>query len=416
MRDLGRAGLLLEIPYRSNCRESSQTVLGRAGRYQQRFRQSRQMTERPLMNEDTTSHPPYAKRPNKTAAAQISPIANEHDSAGTKVATAEEHSAEQYSYPHKTLVVRIQQPGDDSRHEHVVEPRTLSELGMSFLYGGFVHSDSRCWLTLITLHGCWHDVDAVVVACHYLSHNRHEVHVRFDQTIEPSEYSRDALHYRVLLVDDDPCVVRIAKVLLQKLHAHVDHAEDGEVAIEKAMANSYDLILMDVEMPRTDGLSATKELRRRGYSGRIVAVTALTQPEDRDRCIDAGCDTYIPKPYGPESVARALELVFQEPIFSTLTDDRSMTDLIRAFVSEMPPRVRNLEKALIKEDDKTMMSLVRNLKAEGTSYGFEVLTDQAAKIETALIKGASVHNVHKDIEDLLKLCLKVRASTRRMQS
>ena len=367
------------------------------------------------MNENRTSHPPDAKRPPKTAADEISPSADQHERAGVNAGPAGEGSEEQYSYPHKSLVVQIQQPGDESSHKHMVEPRDLSERKMSFLHGGFVHSGSRCWLTLITLHGSWQDVAAVVVGCDYVGQNMHEVHVRFDHTIEPSEYSRDAIHPRVLLVDDDPCVVRIADVMLQKLNAHVDHAEDGVVAIEKAMASIYDLILMDVDMPRTDGLTATKELRRRGYSGRIVAVTAMTQPEDREKCLDAGCDTYLPKPYGLAMLACALESVFQEPIFSTITDDTLMTELIEAFVQEMPPRVRKLEDALIKEDGKTLESLVRNLKAEGTSYGFEILTEQAAKIETALIKGAKVRDARKGIEELMKLCQQVRVSARKME-
>ncbi len=362
-----------------------------------------------------TSQPSHSNRPSKNGPHQTSSAAGEHGGAGAKAATADQTSAERYSYPHNSLVVRIQQPGDESCYKHVVEPRDLSEQRMSFLYGSFVHSDSRCWLTLITLHGSWDEVAAVVVGCHHVGKNMHEVHVRFDHTIEPSQYSRDAIHPRVLLVDDDPCVVRIAEVMLRKLSAHVDHAEDGVVAIEKAMANIYDLILMDLDMPRTDGLTATKELRRRGYSGRIVAATALTQPEDRERCLDAGCDSYLPKPYGLGMLARVLESVFQEPIFSTLTDDTSMADLIEAFVQEMPSRVRNLENALIEEDDKMMKSLVRNLKAEGTSYGFEILTDYAAKIETALIKEASVQDVRKDIEELMKLCQQVRMSARKMQ-
>ena len=115
-------------------------------------------------------------------------------------------------------------------------------------------------------------------------------------------------------------------------------------------------------------------------------------------------------------LACALESVFREPIFSTITDDTSMTDLIEVFVQEMPPRVRKLEDALIKEDGKTLESLVRNLKAEGTSYGFEILTEQAAKIETALIKGAAIPDVRKGIEELMKVCQQVRVSARKTQS
>ncbi len=357
-----------------------------------------------------TNQPTDDKQSTEAGAGKTAAVGNESDRTSGKTPSADRREDERYTYRHRRLMVRIQQPGDGAPHEHAVEPLNVSKGGMSFLYSGFVHANSRCWLQLITLHGTWRDVTGKVVECSYIGNKMHEVQVRFAQGIEPSEYCRDAVRPRVLLVDDSPSIVRLAKVLLEKLNAQVDVAEDGEGAIAQAMANVYDVILMDINMPRMDGLAATKELRRRGYSGMIVAATASTQPEDRERCLKAGCDSFLPKPYGSGSLAHALEFACRRPIFSTLADDPSMAELVEEFVSEMPARIRKLEDAIIREDGKQVESLARSLKAEGASYGFEVLTELAAKIEALLIGGSPIKEAHKQIEELVKLCLQVRSS------
>ena len=94
---------------------------------------------------------------------------------------------------------------------------------------------------------------------------------------------------------------------MKKVGAEVELAEDGQIACEKALAahakgEPYDVILMDMMMPRKDGYEATRELRQQGYSAPIVALTANAMKEDRSKCITAGCDNYITKPIAKDEL------------------------------------------------------------------------------------------------------------------
>ena len=78
-------------------------------------------------------------------------------------------------------------------------------------------------------------------------------------------------------------------------------AEDGQMACDmakksKAEGRPYDLILMDIQMPKLNGYEATRWLRQHGWQGPIVAVTAHALGDDREKCLAAGCDDYIAKP------------------------------------------------------------------------------------------------------------------------
>lgn len=73
-------------------------------------------------------------------------------------------------------------------------------------------------------------------------------------------------------------------------------ATDGQDAIDQAQSQSPDLVLMDMNLPIKDGWTATAELRAKGFSQPIVALTAHATPEDRDRCLEAGCNDFATKP------------------------------------------------------------------------------------------------------------------------
>jgi len=112
---------------------------------------------------------------------------------------------------------------------------------------------------------------------------------------------------RVLLVEDVHATQRLYALYLQRAGATVDVASDGQEGSDKALAafrsgRSYDVVLMDMQMPVLDGYSATRRLREAGYPGPIVAVTAHALAGDRDRCLEAGCDDYIAKPVEREAL------------------------------------------------------------------------------------------------------------------
>lgn len=121
-----------------------------------------------------------------------------------------------------------------------------------------------------------------------------------------------SLKGRVLLADDNPVNVRVALALLKRLGLEVAVAADGEQAVESYLAQRPDAVLMDCHMPGVDGFEATTRIRalesQRGAARvPILAVTANAFQEDRERCLAAGMDDYLAKPFSAEDLARMLE-------------------------------------------------------------------------------------------------------------
>ena len=117
-----------------------------------------------------------------------------------------------------------------------------------------------------------------------------------------------ALQRHVLLVEDNPVNQLVASSMLAALGASCEIAGNGLEGLEKLEQGTYDLVLMDVEMPQMDGHAATREIRlreRQRESRRVpvIAMTANAMAEDRERCIASGMDDYLAKPYEMDALA-----------------------------------------------------------------------------------------------------------------
>jgi CheY-like chemotaxis protein len=225
---------------------------------------------------------------------------------------------------------------------------------------------------------------------------------------------------RVLLAEDNPDNQRLIALHVQRLGAELAVAGNGEEALQRALAEPFDLVLMDMQMPVLDGIQATRRLRAQGYRGPIVALTANAMQEDIRRCEEAGCDGFLTKPidrarFGA-TVARYLGADIhasheaEEPpiVSSLLAEEPELADLVAGFVARLPVLIEELGGAHDAQDWAALKAKAHDLKAVGGGYGFPQVTDVAAKIEFEIAK--------KDTPGVATQIEKLRALGRRITS
>ena len=119
---------------------------------------------------------------------------------------------------------------------------------------------------------------------------------------------------RLLLIEDEEDVSRmVAKALLQEKHS-VDTASNGDTGLEKALAEPYDLVILDIRLPAKDGWAVCRELREAGQATPILMLTASGAYEDRVKGLDLGADDYLVKPFDlNELLARVRALLRRRP-------------------------------------------------------------------------------------------------------
>jgi signal transduction histidine kinase/CheY-like chemotaxis protein len=129
--------------------------------------------------------------------------------------------------------------------------------------------------------------------------------------VQSHELSSNAKEMKVLAVDDNDVNLLVITGQLEALGCKVRSVTSGREAIRLVAEESWDLILMDCQMPVMDGLMTTKELRRTGCKLPIIALTANAQPSDREECLAAGMDGFLSKPVKPHEIKSILEQYVQ---------------------------------------------------------------------------------------------------------
>jgi CheY-like chemotaxis protein len=238
---------------------------------------------------------------------------------------------------------------------------------------------------------------------------------------------------RVLLAEDGEDNQRLLMAFLKLGGAEATLAVDGAEAVRlvKEANYNYDLILMDMQMPVMDGYQATAELRRAGYAKPIIAVTAHAAPEDRAKCLAAGCTDYLSKPISRsvllstcagylssaptpaakpasgEAPAAPLPGKGSASLCSSLATDPRVAKVLDRFVSRLPERVSQIQTLLDGGDLENLRKAVHNLKGAGSGYGFAPLSEQSARAEDALRAQQSLDQIRREVDTLLQLIRRV---------
>ena len=140
---------------------------------------------------------------------------------------------------------------------------------------------------------------------------------------------------RALIVEDDSALARTLGEMLKSAHFESDISYDGESGLDNGLSDTYDLIVLDIMLPKKDGFAVAKELRRARIDTPILMLTARTETGDKVRGLDSGADYYLTKPFEMSELlacVRALtrrqgEVVMDELTFGDLTLNLSTCDL-----------------------------------------------------------------------------------------
>ncbi len=222
---------------------------------------------------------------------------------------------------------------------------------------------------------------------------------------------------RVLLAEDDLVNQQVAIGILKKLCITPDIAVNGTQVLELAKTTNYDLILMDCLMPEMDGFEATRALRKTSATEDtpIIALTANAQQSDRERCIEAGMDDFISKPFEfsdlinvlnrwlperaySEEVETELQAVSHTPpvndtglpimnpdIYIKLrkTIPESFDKVVKAFLSETAIKLEKISQLINNENFEEVTLLAHSLKSSSATLGAIALSHIAALIESS---------------------------------
>ncbi len=205
-----------------------------------------------------------------------------------------------------------------------------------------------------------------------------------EQKINPWAVS-DRLYGHILLAEDNINNQQLISLFLTKAGISVDIVDNGSEAVEKAIMENYDVILMDMQMPQMNGIDATKLLRATGYADPIVALTANATIDIKRQCHDVGFDDFLSKPIEVENFFNTLSqfLKTSPSMDNPLSfDDPDFQNISNKFTEGFPETLLKMIQTFELQDWQALKSQAHQLKGIAASFGYIEMGKTSSLIET----------------------------------
>jgi len=229
-------------------------------------------------------------------------------------------------------------------------------------------------------------------------------------TNKPTYTAKETRPLRILLAEDSLVNQKLAMGLLKRHGHNIQIANNGNEAVAAVKEHDFDIILMDVQMPEMDGLTATSAIRehQQGLSRRtpIMAMTAHAMQGDRERCLQAGMDDYISKPIraqllfdkiaqlagaaapapstgdaASDTTSAASVIDLQRALDAVGQDRQLLKEVFQVFLGEYPQQLVDMRQAIKEQDGATLRRVAHTLKGAVRMYGLESATACSLRLE-----------------------------------
>ena len=194
----------------------------------------------------------------------------------------------------------------------------------------------------------------------------------------------------VLIVEDDDLLAEYTRRTLRAQHHYVQVTHDGELGLKKALSGTYDVVILDLLLPRKSGVEICSELRRRRITTPIIVLTSLSDEKSKLLALDVGADDYMTKPFSNKELAARLRAVTRRPalvVQSLLTvndlilDPQSHTIRRAGKLIKLQPREYKLLEYMMRNPDialpkHSLLSNVWKIRSEAASNRLEVCIKQ----------------------------------------
>ncbi|WP_338876512.1 ATP-binding protein [Spirosoma sp. SC4-14] len=216
---------------------------------------------------------------------------------------------------------------------------------------------------------------------------------------------------RILVVEDNRMNQKLMLGVLKRLGYTAQIAENGQQAIDKLMRESFDLVLMDIQMPVMDGYTATRHIRTvLQMPIPIIAMTAHALASEREQCLRAGMNDFLSKPFLPDDLQRLIQKYVPatvkpdkpvesepapstpanhfsvNPLLESVGNDKELAlELLNVFLAQTPDQLATIRRALVENDTETIGKIVHTQKAAIQMLGLQDISLQISELEAHLV-------------------------------